>query len=464
MRNLIYLLLIAGIAFLGYEYGRRRNVDAKGPPTVDDAKQSKGDDAQRGGASTLETLSLDSTGMQGVEIAAKEGAASSTDGRLRTISSESSEPAFASEAAERAANRLVEALDARDFSRIEVAPGLRDELPLGTTGRYALEVALALEQGPDDGSGQRNEELSKAAAGLLATSNHAALLDRMAGAFDLLTKKAMLGRAVAATGGKNHFLAGKGGGAACQAWLRASGQLEDGLRAVALSSLLDAMTRGNVPIWREGPSFALLRDAYEPLQKVLKALVFNPNGSWRSRFETVGRNVTLAGIASRCAREWDLPMSAGLLQRINGISNPKSLREGARLRIPTEKISVVVEKSTFSMKVYLGDVLLRLYEVGLGENGSTPETEFKVTELQADPQWTNPRTGVTFPARHPENLIGRFFIRLEDGVHQGFGIHGTKDQTSIGKNSSMGCIRLRELDIEDVFSYLPRSTKVVVRG
>ncbi|MCA8970492.1 MAG: L,D-transpeptidase family protein [Planctomycetes bacterium] len=462
MRNLLFLLLVGGIAFLGYEYGKRRSDDGTAAAkTKDDTTEKASKTAA--GRPDFGSLSLDTSGMRLTNGTTSAGAGGVGDPERVEVVADVSE-SFANDTIAKEADRYVAALDARDFSKLTPSTDLRDEFPFGTTARFALEVALGLEQSPDDGTGERTEDLAKAASLLLATAKNASVVDRVTGAFEILTSRGHLGRALAATGGRNHFLAGKGGGAACGAWVTASQRLEDPVRAVALSGLLDAMTRGPVPIWRQGASFALLRDAYAPLQSVLKTLVFNPNGSWKSRYENVEKGVYLSTIANRCEREWGIPMSPGLLQRINGLSSPKSLRAGSRIRVPTERIRVVVDKSTFSMKVYLGDVILRLYEVGLGEDGSTPETEFTVTEKQLDPQWTNPRTGVTYPALHPENLIGRYFIRLEDGVHMGFGIHGTKDQTSIGKNSSMGCIRLRERDIEDVFSYLPRRTKVVIRA
>jgi lipoprotein-anchoring transpeptidase ErfK/SrfK len=44
-----------------------------------------------------------------------------------------------------------------------------------------------------------------------------------------------------------------------------------------------------------------------------------------------------------------------------------------------------------------------------------------------------------------------------------YGIHGTIDQTSIGKQASMGCIRLRAADIALVFDLMVEGqSKVVV--
>ena len=43
-----------------------------------------------------------------------------------------------------------------------------------------------------------------------------------------------------------------------------------------------------------------------------------------------------------------------------------------------------------------------------------------------------------------------------------YAIHGTNKPDSIGKNISMGCIRLFEEDIEDLYSLTPLSTPVII--
>ena len=122
----------------------------------------------------------------------------------------------------------------------------------------------------------------------------------------------------------------------------------------------------------------------------------------------------MARIANDFERQRGLPMSAGLLRRINGIENPRRLRAGVRIRIPTERLHVVVEKSTWSMKVFLGDVIIRLYDVGLGRNGCTPAVEFTVQEKQRNPSWTNPETGELIAAGDPRNLVGDYFTEIEE--------------------------------------------------
>jgi lipoprotein-anchoring transpeptidase ErfK/SrfK len=86
-----------------------------------------------------------------------------------------------------------------------------------------------------------------------------------------------------------------------------------------------------------------------------------------------------------------------------------------------------------------------------------------------NPEWRNPRTGEFFKADDPKNPIGERWIGLQ-GVDAGnskamsYGIHGTTDPASIGKQASMGCVRLKDADVEVIYEALtePNSTIVIV--
>jgi lipoprotein-anchoring transpeptidase ErfK/SrfK len=101
------------------------------------------------------------------------------------------------------------------------------------------------------------------------------------------------------------------------------------------------------------------------------------------------------------------------------------------------------------------------FPIGIGEDDSTPEGYFVVTRggKLTDPDWKNPRTREYFAGGDPKNPIGKFWIGLTGTDEQtkdlvGYGIHGTIDPDSIGKTSSMGCIRLLTGDVELVFKTL----------
>ncbi|MFK7960739.1 MAG: L,D-transpeptidase family protein [Phycisphaerales bacterium] len=165
--------------------------------------------------------------------------------------------------------------------------------------------------------------------------------------------------------------------------------------------------------------------------------------------------------------EWEL------IARINGISNPNRIRQGQRMKIPTGPFHVVVDKTDYRMDVWMGDpsdpVYVRSYPVGLGEFNKTPTGTFRVRARSKlrDPEWTNPLTGERFDASNPDNPIGEFWIGIEGAEPHladinGYGIHGTIDPASIGKQRSMGCVRMLNDDVERIYELLVRPESVIV--
>ena len=84
----------------------------------------------------------------------------------------------------------------------------------------------------------------------------------------------------------------------------------------------------------------------------------------------------------------------------------------------------------------------------------------------ANPGWVNPRTRERFKRDDPANPIGEYWLGLEP-TDQGlaeltsYGIHGTIDPGSIGKQRSMGCIRLLPDDVELVYGTLAEGVSTV---
>jgi hypothetical protein len=154
-----------------------------------------------------------------------------------------------------------------------------------------------------------------------------------------------------------------------------------------------------------------------------------------------------------------------LLLRINN-TDAAHLREGMRLKVIKGPFHVVVHKSQYRLDLYMGPpdkqsdwVYVRSFPVGLGEGNSTPIGSFIVRKGSklVNPPWTNPRTGEHFDAG-PTCPIGKYWIGLE-GVGDaasslGYGLHGTIDPESIGKQKSMGCVRLGTDDIALLYELL----------
>jgi lipoprotein-anchoring transpeptidase ErfK/SrfK len=160
------------------------------------------------------------------------------------------------------------------------------------------------------------------------------------------------------------------------------------------------------------------------------------------------------------------------LQRINGLPRPDTIRVGQTLKVVTGPFHADVDRERHRLSLYLGEgpdrIFVRDFLVGLGAYESTPSGLFRVREHSklVNPPWTNPRTRERYAANDPDNPIGEFWLGLE-GIDEhnrqeaGFGLHGTIDPDSIGRNESMGCIRLDDGDIDLIYEVLAEGVSVV---
>jgi lipoprotein-anchoring transpeptidase ErfK/SrfK len=170
---------------------------------------------------------------------------------------------------------------------------------------------------------------------------------------------------------------------------------------------------------------------------------------------------TLAKIAK------DHKVTSNLLARINGIADKNFVRAGQRIKVIQGPFTAVVDSTTFDMDVYLGGTFAKYFKVGLGTDGSTPTGQWKVTNKLINPTYFPPRGGPILAADDPQNPLGERWIGLVgiegSAVNQaGYGIHGTIEPESIGKNMSFGCVRLLNSDVEFLFDLLVEGHSTVV--
>lgn len=171
-----------------------------------------------------------------------------------------------------------------------------------------------------------------------------------------------------------------------------------------------------------------------------------------SFYETykVVKGDTYARIAARrkISQEW--------LQRVN---DNKLLVENKTIRIPKEGYVLVVDKKARKLFWKRGKETLKTYPVSVGKQETeTPEGEFRVKEKIKNPVWY--RMNQVFPPESPKNLLGTRWLGLDQ---KGYGIHGTRNPNSIGSAASHGCIRMYNHDVEELFSWVPVGTPVIIR-
>jgi LysM repeat protein len=162
------------------------------------------------------------------------------------------------------------------------------------------------------------------------------------------------------------------------------------------------------------------------------------------------------------------------LAKINGLSDPRRMQAGMALKVIKGPFTVVVTKGAFTMDLYLGStpgkpgsMYVRSYPVGLGRSDSTPTGTWMAGIKAKDPVYYSPRGEGVIPADDPKNPLGHRWISLVgmDGHavgQQSYGIHGTIDPDSIGKQASMGCIRMHNEDVEVVFDLIAEGKSLVI--
>jgi len=206
----------------------------------------------------------------------------------------------------------------------------------------------------------------------------------------------------------------------------------------------------------EGPERERIRQKLDELNAVL---FFSRSPSPDCEFFTVQPGDTLAALAKRCGKDY---YYVGLIQRINNV-DPARLRVGYSLKVPKGRFSALVQKSAHRLIVLLDGHYIKEYSVGLGAPTSpTPEDTFRIVSKEVNPNWYAP-DGQVYKFGHPKNILGTRWIGFEaKGPYRSYGIHGTSDPSSIGKDVSNGCIRMLNSDVEELFSMLMEGDEVKI--
>ncbi len=160
---------------------------------------------------------------------------------------------------------------------------------------------------------------------------------------------------------------------------------------------------------------------------------------------------------SKIARKYSI--TDDFLAQINNITDKNRISAGRNLKVVQGPFHLRIDKKTFQMDVLLQDTFVRNFTVGLGANNGTPSGEWVVGTKLTNPTYYPPRGGKIIPANDPANPLGERWIELigESGNavgQQRYGIHGTIDPQSIGKNASMGCVRMHNADVAEVYNLL----------
>jgi lipoprotein-anchoring transpeptidase ErfK/SrfK len=103
--------------------------------------------------------------------------------------------------------------------------------------------------------------------------------------------------------------------------------------------------------------------------------------------------------------------------------------------------------------------VVRVFPTAVGRPASpSPHGSFKIVQRIPDPTWYS-HGRIVGPGK--ANPLGTRWLGLSA---KGYGIHGTNNPASIGRNASHGCIRMRNRDVEELFEMVAVGDAVELVG
>jgi len=187
------------------------------------------------------------------------------------------------------------------------------------------------------------------------------------------------------------------------------------------------------------------------------ALLFSPQlteppDGPKSEIYTVKASDTIEGIAKKYNTTVDLIMLS------NGIKNPRTIQIADRYKVINDEFSIIVSRSKNTLTLLAGSIVMKEYAVGTGAYDKTPLGDYKIRNKIPEPPWKG------IPYGDPKNVLGTRWMGLinEGDTVQGYGIHGTWEPETIGKNVSQGCIRMLNEEVEELFKIMSVGAKVKI--
>jgi hypothetical protein len=203
-------------------------------------------------------------------------------------------------------------------------------------------------------------------------------------------------------------------------------------------------------IYREHPDFEQIQTVQAELEKINMDILFSNIPAP----ETVSHEVISGDTLGKLAKQYGTTID---LIKIKNNLKSDVIRIGQKLRIWTAPFNIFVDKSQNILMVKKDNEVLKVYHVSTGKGSSTPAGEFTITSRLPDPVWFN--RGVVVPPDSPANVLGTRWLGFDVSS---YGIHGTVNPDTIGQQVTEGCVRMRNEEVEELYSFIPTGTKVVI--
>lgn len=149
-------------------------------------------------------------------------------------------------------------------------------------------------------------------------------------------------------------------------------------------------------------------------------------------------------------------VTVDMIKGVNALAGDR-IRPGMKLKIPTYKLSLVIDKSQNSLILKGDEEVLKTYVVATGTDNSTPVGVFKIANKLTNPAWY--KAGAVVPYGSPANILGTRWMGLDK---EGYGIHGTTEPETLGRQVTAGCVRMKNEEVEELYALVPAGTEVTI--
>ena len=186
------------------------------------------------------------------------------------------------------------------------------------------------------------------------------------------------------------------------------------------------------------------------LEELNIKLLFSPAITPKSTLYEIKPGDTLTKIAN------ELKTTVELIQKANGINDTK-IMPGEKIKVWTAPFTISIDKSQNILILKSDEEIIKTYVVATGANNSTPVGKFKIVNKLVSPTWF--KAGAVVAPDSPENILGSRWMGINLG---GYGIHGTTDPQSVGKQVTQGCVRMVNSEVEELYAIVPVGTEVTI--
>lgn len=218
---------------------------------------------------------------------------------------------------------------------------------------------------------------------------------------------------------------------------------------------------------REQGSLLEAKELYQRLMET--SLPSQQLNAIQDEMESLNIQILFSGVAIEGSQIYEVKPGDALVKiakqfntTVDAISKANNIKSGVihpgmKLRVLTGVFSIFVDKSQNILMLKYNNEVVKIYAVSTGKNNSTPVGTYKVVSKLINPVWY--KDGKAIPPTSPENILGSRWLGFDLPT---YGIHGTVSPQDIGKQITEGCVRMRNEDVEELYSLVPAGVEVVI--